>query len=69
MTIDQRIHIAINQAVDNYGQPQPVADKITAWFEAIASGADAITDHDDATRRIQELLRDIETSGSDGDVT
>jgi alkanesulfonate monooxygenase SsuD/methylene tetrahydromethanopterin reductase-like flavin-dependent oxidoreductase (luciferase family) len=69
MTIDQRICDAINKSTYNHGQPQSVADRITAWFEAIASGADTLTDSDDATRRIQELLRAIETSGSDGDVT
>ena len=53
--VDKRIAKAIEEAVAEAGQPEPVAKRLIAWFDALASGNEDIHD-DDAGRRLESLF-------------
>lgn len=56
MTIDARITQAINEAVNEAGQPDTLARRLIAWFEAVASGNEDINDQATAARHLEVLF-------------
>ncbi|MCY4218435.1 MAG: hypothetical protein OXE56_04070 [Gammaproteobacteria bacterium] len=55
MALDSRIIQAINEAVDEAGQPVSLAHRLIAWFEALTIGNEEINDAP-ATARHLEIL-------------
>ena len=53
--LDARIKQAIAEAVEEAGQPESLARRLIAWFEAVTIGNEDIND-DTATARHLEVL-------------
>lgn len=66
MTIDARITQAIQEAVDEAGQPETLARRLVAWFEAVTSGNEDINDHAAAARHL-EVLFEGTVASTEGD--
>lgn len=56
MTLDPRITQAINEAVKEAGQPDTLARRLIAWFEAVTSGNEDINDDATAARHLEVLF-------------
>ena len=56
MTIDARITQAIQEAVEEAGQPKKLASRVIAWFEAVTSGNEDIGDDEAAARHLEVLF-------------
>ncbi|MGI3171208.1 CxC ATPase DNA modification system associated small protein [Pseudooceanicola sp. C21-150M6] len=56
MTIDARITQAINEAVAEAGQPDTLARRLIAWFEAVTSGNEDINDQATTARHLEVLF-------------
>ena len=56
VTIDARITQAINEAVKEAGQPDTLARRLIAWFEAVTSGNEDINDQATAARHLEVLF-------------
>lgn len=56
MTIDARITQAINEAVAEAGQPDALARRLIAWFEAVTSGNENINDQATTARHLEVLF-------------
>ena len=65
MSLDIKIRSAIEEAVEESGQPFTVANRLIAWFEAINEGNEDISDRDQATRRSESLYDCTEVSLQD----
>lgn len=61
MTVDPRIKEAIDAAVEEAGQSQPLSRKLIRWFEAIASGNEDINDRQSAGRHLELLYEETQT--------
>lgn len=56
MTLDSRITEAINEAVEEAGQPETLARRLIAWFEAVTSGNEDINDPASTARHLEVLF-------------
>ncbi|GAB1150133.1 CxC ATPase DNA modification system associated small protein [Shewanella algae] len=56
MTLDTRIIQAIEEAVKEAGQPETIARRLLAWFEAVTSGNEDINEQDAAARHLEVLF-------------
>lgn len=56
MAIDIRITQAINEAVKEAGQPETLARRLVAWFEAVTSGNEDINDQATTARHLEVLF-------------
>lgn len=56
MPLDTRIVHAINEAVEEAGQPEALARRLTAWVEAVTSGNEDINDQSEAERHLEVLF-------------
>ena len=65
MTLDPRITQAINEAVQEAGQPDSLAYRLIAWFEAVTSGNEDINDDATATRHLEVLFKATVVEGVD----
>jgi hypothetical protein len=52
MPIDPRMRAAILEATQAAGQGRSLADKIVAWFEAMSSGNESITNPESVARHM-----------------
>jgi hypothetical protein len=64
MNVDKRVVTAIKEAVEELGETPALAQKITAWLDAIAGGNARLSDRD-STERHLELLYGSVMTGSD----
>lgn len=67
MKIDTRISEAIQDAVEEAGQPRELARRLIAWIEAVASGNEDINDQATAARHLEVLFDGTVVSNSDGE--
>ncbi|RMB01950.1 CxC ATPase DNA modification system associated small protein [Eilatimonas milleporae] len=67
MTIDARITQAINEAVKEAGQPDTLARRLIAWFEAVTSGNEDINDQATAARHLEVLFEGTVVENADGE--
>lgn len=67
MTLDARITQAIQEAVEEAGQPETLARRLVAWFEAVTSGNEDINDHAAAARHLEVLFEGTVVSDEDED--
>ncbi|MCY4462441.1 MAG: hypothetical protein OXC26_18915 [Albidovulum sp.] len=67
MAIDARIAQAITDAVEEAGQRNELARRLTAWFEAVTSGIEDINDEATADRRLEILFDGTAVEGENGD--
>lgn len=67
MTIDARITQAINEAVKEAGQPDTLARRLIAWFEAVTSGNEDINDQATAARHLEVLFEGTVVENEDGE--
>lgn len=67
MTIDARITQAINEAVREAGQPDTLARRLIAWFEAVTSGNEDINDQATAARHLEVLFEGTVVENTDGE--
>jgi len=72
MTLDPRITQAINEAVEEAGQPETLARRLIAWFEAVTSGNEDINDDATAARHLEVLfdgtvVESVDNEEKDGD--
>ena len=67
MTIDARITQAINEAVKEAGQPDTLARRLIAWFEAVTSGNEDINDQATAARHLEVLFEGTVVEDEDGE--
>jgi hypothetical protein len=58
--IDPRIESAIQEAVEDHGQPKKVADRIIKWFEEVANGNESLEDKQDYKRRLDVIFDAVE---------
>ena len=65
MTIDARITQAINEAVKEAGQPDTLARRLIAWFEAVTSGNEDINDQATAARHLEVLFEGTVVENAD----
>ncbi len=56
MTLDTRIIQAIEEAVKEAGQPETLARRLLAWFEAVTSGNEDINDQAATVRHLEVLF-------------
>lgn len=56
MAIDARITQAIKEAVEEAGQPETLARRLIAWFEAVTSGNEDINDKTTTARHLEVLF-------------
>ena len=63
MPLDARIVHAINEAVEEAGQPEALARRLTAWIEAVTSGNEDINDQSEAERHLEVLFEGTMTRG------
>lgn len=56
MAIDTRIMQAIKEAVEEAGQPETLAHRLIAWFEAVTSGNEDINDKATTARHLEVLF-------------
>lgn len=68
MTTDLKIQEAIEAAVVEANQSQPLANKLVRWFEAIASGNENIRDTDSTDRHLELLYRETQTGAEPNDI-
>lgn len=69
MALDPRITHAIIEAVEEAGQPETLAHRLIAWFEAVTSGNEDIHDNATSARHLDLLFSStvIEGTGEEGD--
>ena len=67
MTIDARITQAINEAIEEAGQPETLARRLIAWFEAVTSGNEDINDQATTTRHLEVLFEGTVVQDADGE--
>ena len=65
MPLDARITQAINEAVEEAGQPKALARRLIAWFEAVTSGMEDINDQSVAARHLEVLFEGAVVQGDD----
>lgn len=56
MALDPRITHAITEAVEEAGQPETLAHRLIAWFEAITTGNEDIHDSETSARHLNLLF-------------
>lgn len=56
MALDPRITHAIAEAVEEAGQPETLAHRLIAWFEAITTGNEDIHDSETSARHLDLLF-------------
>ncbi|WP_018099623.1 CxC ATPase DNA modification system associated small protein [Sinorhizobium meliloti] len=66
MAIDARIIRAINEAVEEAGQPETLARRLIAWFEAVTSGNEDINDQSTTARHLEVLFEGTVVQNIDG---
>lgn len=62
MSVDPKVKEAIEIAVNEAGQPEGLARKLTRWFDAIASGNEDISDTQSANRHLELLYEEAQPS-------
>ena len=69
MAIDIRITQAINEAVREAGQPETLARRLVAWFEAVTTGNEDINDQATTARRLEILFEGtiVENTDTEGE--
>jgi len=71
--MDPKIKDAIEEAAREDGQSEALAQRIVAWFDAIASGNEDINDKQSANRHIELLYEEAtlpgEYSSADNDIS
>lgn len=60
MTLDNSIKEAIDNAVEQHGQPQRLAEKLISWFAELANGNESIDDKEAVCRRLEILFSAVE---------
>ena len=56
MALDSRITEAIAEGVEEAGQPETLARRLIAWFEAVTSGNENINDQATTARHLEVLF-------------
>ena len=59
MALDKRVLRAIDDAVEQAGEDHPLALKIAALMEALASGNTTLADRDSAERHMELLYEQV----------
>jgi len=67
VTIDARIMQAINEAVAEAGQPETLARRLIAWFEAVTSGNEDINDQATTARHLEVLFEGTVVQNGNGE--
>ena len=65
MTVDVRIMEAIGEAVKEAEQPEALARRLVAWFEAVTSGIEDINDQAAVARRLEVLFEGTVIEGDE----
>ena len=63
MALDPRITHAITEVVEEAGQPETLAHRLIAWFEAITTGNEDIHDSETSARHLDLLFSSTTVSG------
>lgn len=63
MNTDAKIQEAIKESVADSGQNEGLADKLIAWFEAVANGNDSLANKDSVSRRLDLLYENCSIDG------
>ncbi len=63
MITDAKIQEAIREAVADFGQNEGLADKLIAWFEAVANGNESLANKDSVSRRLDLLYENCSLDG------
>ena len=66
MALDPRIKQAIVEAVEESGQSEALASRLSAWFEAVASGNEDINDKESAVRHLDVLYDATDPAAVEG---
>jgi hypothetical protein len=66
MPLDPRIRTSILQATEASGQSRSLANKIIAWFEAMSSGNESISNRESVARHM-EILYSLAKEGEVAD--
>ena len=61
--MDPKIAEAIEQVVHDAGQNEPLARRLIAWFNAVASGNEDINDRQSAERHLELLYGEVQLTG------
>ena len=61
--MDPKIAEAIEKVVLDAGQREPLARRLIAWFNALASGDEDINDRQSAERRLELLYGEVQLTG------
>lgn len=64
--LDPKIRQAIESATRSARQSTGLAQRLIAWFEAVTSGNEDITDRDAAERRLEVLYAETSVEGQEG---
>lgn len=63
MNTNEKIQEAIKEAVADFGQNEGLADKLIAWFEAVAIGNESLTNKESVSRRLDLLYENCSIDG------
>ena len=63
MIVDPKIVDAIREAAQEKKQSLALAERLVAWFDAVASGNEDINDRQSATRRLELLYGETRITG------
>lgn len=58
----EMIDRAIHEAVQEEGQPDSLATRLAAWFNAVSDGNESLEDAEAVKRRVLLLLRECKVS-------
>lgn len=54
--VNENVVTALKLAASSFDQPKEVAQRLVSWLDALATGNAEITDNNEATKRISDLL-------------
>ena len=64
MTANEKIRMAIREAVVESGQKETLADLLITWFDAASSGKEDVDDSDASDDRLEALYAGTEIESS-----
>ncbi len=65
--VNENVVAALKLAISEVGQPKEVAQRLVSWLEALATGNTVITDNNEATNRISDLLDLVQIPSQESD--
>jgi hypothetical protein len=66
MSLDKRVEIAIDEAVQEIGETPALAEKIKAWLGSLVAGNDRLAERDSTERHVELLYSSVSAGADEG---